>query len=526
MFRQLELTKENKRLLIKFAVSLLVTVLLTVMLCTLSAFAEQGTADSGAEQAVSTAEAQQSATGETQHNPGDYLDTDPTYVNKDAGSSVIQELIGVDASQPLEIIILLTLIALAPSMLIMMTCFTRIVIVLGFLRTAMQTQSTPPNMVITGMALFLTFFIMAPVFSEINEVAYQPYVSEELTTEEALDAASVPLKKFMLKQTSQDDLQFFLDLSKTEEPEGGYTDEYLQNDLSLTVIVPSFMISELKRAFQMGFLIFLPFLVIDLVVGSTLMSMGMMMLPPAMISMPFKILVFVLADGWNLLIGSVVASHNFNGSGNVDYALNRSFCGGMYENVYLHIFNNTRRLIASCDEQGLTDYAGMMRVVQAYAVQMLTDVYGPVAYTSCIEDPTNGASFSYDTQQSIYNSIFELLDKALQDFQSPKSTLEERQSFDYWCNGDLDMWIQVANQLKLRAALRIVKADPTLAKQKAEEAAKGAILKQDVLINKSLSNEQTRMFEWGDSGMNANLTTILEGFQDPRLPLIMTNPKR
>ena len=310
MFRQLELTKENKRLLIKFAVSLLVTVLLTVMLCTLSAFAEQGTADSGAAQAVSTAEAQQSATGETQHNPGDYLDTDPTYVNKDAGSSVIQELIGVDASQPLEIIILLTLIALAPSMLIMMTCFTRIVIVLGFLRTAMQTQSTPPNMVITGMALFLTFFIMAPVFSEINEVAYQPYVSEELTTEEALDAASVPLKKFMLKQTSQDDLQFFLDLSKTEEPEGGYTDEYLQNDLSLTVIGPSFMISELKRAFQMGFLIFLPFLVIDLVVGSTLMSMGMMMLPPAMISMPFKILVFVLADGWNLLIGSVVASYN------------------------------------------------------------------------------------------------------------------------------------------------------------------------------------------------------------------------
>ena len=224
----------------------------------------------------------------------------------------------------------------------------------------------------------------------------------------------------------------------------------------------------------------------------------------------------------DLFSGYFMTPHNFNGSGNVDYALNRSFCGGMYENVYLHIFNNTRRLIASCDEQGLTDYAGMMRVVQAYAIQMLTDVYGPVAYTSCIEDPTNGASFSYDTQQSIYNSIFELLDKALQDFQSPKSTLEERQSFDYWCNGDLDMWIQVANQLKLRAALRIVKADPTLAKQKAEEAAKGAILKQDVLINKSLSNEQTRMFEWGDSGMNANLTTILEGFQDPRLPLYMT----
>ncbi len=311
MFKQYQLTKENKRLLLKFAVSLLVTVLLTVMLCTLSAFAEG--AQAAAEAAPAATQQASAATGEapteTDKQPGDYLDTDPTYVDEDAGSSVIQELIGVDASQPLEIIILLTLIALAPSLLIMMTCFTRIVIVLGFLRTAMQTQSTPPNMVVTGMALFLTLFIMAPVFSEINEVAYQPYVSEELTTQEALEAASVPLKKFMLKQTSNDDLQFFLDLSKTETPDE-ITEEYLENDLSLTVIVPSFMISELKRAFQMGFLIFLPFLVIDLVVGSTLMSMGMMMLPPAMISMPFKILVFVLADGWNLLIGSVVASYN------------------------------------------------------------------------------------------------------------------------------------------------------------------------------------------------------------------------
>lgn len=306
--KRLQLTKENKRLALKFAVSLFVSVFLTVLLCTLSAYAQNNSAAVSA-----TAEASAAATAEaipTDRQPGDYLDTDPTYVDEDAGSSVIQELIGVDASQPLEIIILLTLIALAPSLLIMMTCFTRIIIVLGFLRTAMQTQSTPPNMVLTGIALFLTFFIMAPVFSEINEVAYQPYVSEQLTAEEALEAASVPLKRFMLKQTSNDDLNFFLDLSKTEEPEGGYTQEYIENDLSLTVIVPSFMISELKRAFQMGFLIFLPFLVIDLVVGSTLMSMGMMMLPPAMISMPFKILVFVLADGWNLLIGSVVASYN------------------------------------------------------------------------------------------------------------------------------------------------------------------------------------------------------------------------
>lgn len=296
---RLQLTQENKRLVLKFAVSLLVTIFLAVMLGTLSAYAEQ---NSAATQEVGSAE--------SNPQPGDYLDTDPLYVDEDAGSSVIQELIGVDASQPLEVIILLTLIALAPSLLIMMTCFTRIIIVLSFLRSAMQTQNTPPNIVLTGMALCLTIFIMAPVFAEINEVAYQPYVSEELTTEEALDAASVPLKRFMLKQTSSDDLNFFLDLSNTEEPEGGFTQEYLENDLSLTVIVPSFMISELKRAFQMGFLIFLPFLVIDLVVGSTLMSMGMMMLPPAMISMPFKILVFVLADGWNLLIGSVVSSYN------------------------------------------------------------------------------------------------------------------------------------------------------------------------------------------------------------------------
>ncbi len=296
---RLQLTQENKRLVLKFAVSLLVTIFLAVVLCNLSAYAEQ---NSAATQEVGSAE--------SNLQPGDYLDTDPLYVDEDAGSSVIQELIGVDASQPLEVIILLTLIALAPSLLIMMTCFTRIIIVLSFLRSAMQTQNTPPNIVLTGMALCLTIFIMAPVFAEINEVAYQPYVSEELTTEEALDAATVPLKRFMLKQTSSDDLNFFLDLSNTEEPEGGYTQEYLENDLSLTVIVPSFMISELKRAFQMGFLIFLPFLVIDLVVGSTLMSMGMMMLPPAMISMPFKILVFVLADGWNLLIGSVVSSYN------------------------------------------------------------------------------------------------------------------------------------------------------------------------------------------------------------------------
>ncbi|MGN0640361.1 MAG: flagellar type III secretion system pore protein FliP [Oscillospiraceae bacterium] len=305
----------DKKLVLRFFASFLLSALLIALACGLSAYA--ASAESSATSNVSSATSDTSNTSNTSDTsgstakPGDYVDNEATSVGT-PGSSVLQEVIGVDASQPLEIIILLTLIALAPSLLIMMTCFMRIVIVLGFLRSAMQTQNTPPNMVLTGIALFLTIFIMAPVFSEINDTAYQPYVNEKITTEEALETASVPLKRFMLKQTSNDDLEFFINLSKTEIPEGTeLTDEYKQNELPLTIIVPSFMISELKRAFQMGFMIFLPFLIIDIVVGSTLMSMGMMMLPPAMISMPFKILVFVLADGWNLMIGSLVSSYNW-----------------------------------------------------------------------------------------------------------------------------------------------------------------------------------------------------------------------
>lgn len=226
----------------------------------------------------------------------------------------------------------------------------------------------------------------------------------------------------------------------------------------------------------------------------------------------------------DLFSGYFMTPHNFNGSGNVDYALNRGFCGGMYENVYLHIFNNTRRLIASCDEQGLSDYGAMMRVVQAYAIQMLTDAYGPVAYSSVIEDPTGGASFAYDTQESIYTELFNLVDEALANFKG-EASVADMQSFDYWCNGDIALWKKVANQLKLRMAMRIVKVNPTLAKQKAEEAAQGGVLTsadRDILINQGLSNEMTRMFDWGDCGMNASLITILEGFNDPRLPLYVT----
>lgn len=308
------LFEADKKLMLKFAVSLFLTVLFTFVLVGVTSYAAANSDTSNTSTSVSETESNSETSGsgdsESTAQPGDYTDSPGQSVGSDPGSSLLQQIVGVDASQPLEIIILLTLIALLPSMLIMMTCFARIVIVLGFLRSAMQTQNTPPNIVLTGLALFLTLFIMAPVFSEINEIAYQPYANEEITTQEALERASVPLKKFMLKQTTNDDLQFFVDLSKTEVPEGGMTDEYKENELSLTVIIPSFMIGELKRAFQMGFMIFLPFLIIDIVVGSTLMSMGMMMLPPAMISMPFKILVFVLADGWNLMIGSIVSSYN------------------------------------------------------------------------------------------------------------------------------------------------------------------------------------------------------------------------
>ena len=315
----------DKKLVLRFLASFLLTGVLLAVLCGLRAYAASSDDGNTSQSAAvsdnfapagsvseSGSAGSESGSGESSGlKPGDYTSGPASSVGT-PGSSVLQEVIGVDASQPLEIIILLTLIALAPSILIMMTCFMRIVIVLGFLRSAMQTQNTPPNMVLTGIALFLTIFIMAPVFSEINDTAYQPYVNEKITTQEALETASVPLKRFMLKQTSNDDLEFFIKLSKTEIPEGTeLTDEYKQNELPLTTIIPSFIISELKRAFQMGFMIFLPFLIIDIVVGSTLMSMGMMMLPPAMISMPFKILVFVLADGWNLMISSLVASYNW-----------------------------------------------------------------------------------------------------------------------------------------------------------------------------------------------------------------------
>ncbi len=205
----------------------------------------------------------------------------------------------------MDIMFLFLFLAVVPSLLIMMTSFTRIVIVLSFLRNALGTQQSPPNQVLTGLALFLTLFIMSPVFSQIGSQAYEPYRAGEITREEAFDLAQEPMKEFMLKQTEKKSLDLFLSISKEEVPDLSDGPE-AYTSLGLSVIVPSFILSELNKAFTMGFLIYIPFLIIDLVVSSTLMSMGMVMLPPTMIALPFKIMMFVLVDGWELVIKTLI----------------------------------------------------------------------------------------------------------------------------------------------------------------------------------------------------------------------------
>ncbi len=203
----------------------------------------------------------------------------------------------------LSILLLITVLSVAPAILVLMTSFTRIVIVLGFVRTSLGTQQMPPNQVLIGLAMFLTFFIMAPTFSQVNEVALQPYLKGQISQTEAFQEAAVPMKKFMFSHTREKDLMLFMNYTKTEKPE-------TFEDIPITVLIPAYAISELKTAFQMGFMIFIPFLVIDMIVASTLMAMGMMMLPPVMISLPFKLLLFVLVDGWYLIVKSLLLSFN------------------------------------------------------------------------------------------------------------------------------------------------------------------------------------------------------------------------
>ena len=201
----------------------------------------------------------------------------------------------------MQIFLLMTVLSLAPAILIMLTSFTRVVIVLSLLRRALGTMQMPPNQVLIGLALFLTFFIMTPVWQQINQTALQPYLEDKIEQKQALQKAAEPLRGFMFKQTREKDLALFVNIAKIERPKD-------VDDIPISVLIPSFIISEVKTAFQIGLLLYVPFLIIDMVVASVLLSMGMMMLPPIMISLPFKLMLFVLADGWNLLIGSLVRS--------------------------------------------------------------------------------------------------------------------------------------------------------------------------------------------------------------------------
>ena len=209
------------------------------------------------------------------------------------------------AASTVQILMILTVIALAPSILIMMTGFTRILIVLSFVRNALGLQQTPPNQVVIGLALFLTFFLMAPVFSQMNDEALQPYINNEISQDEAIDNALRPVRNFMLNQMSNNmsDLRTFLNISRAPMPE-------TYEEIKTEVIIPAFIIGELRRAFIIGFFIYVPFLIIDLVVASTLMSLGMMMLPPAMVAMPFKLILFLVVDGWSLIVKTLIMSFN------------------------------------------------------------------------------------------------------------------------------------------------------------------------------------------------------------------------
>ncbi len=206
-----------------------------------------------------------------------------------------------EVSTALQVLFVLTILSVAPAILLMTTAFTRIIIVLSFVRQAMGTQNTPPNQVLLGLALFLTFFIMAPTINTINKQALQPYMQEKITQQQALNRSVGVIRDFMFTQVKESELQLFIDITKEEQPAD-------KKEISSAILIPAFMLSELKRSFQMGFMIYVPFLVIDMLVSSVLMAMGMMMLPPIVISLPFKLLLFVLVDGWQLVVGSLMKS--------------------------------------------------------------------------------------------------------------------------------------------------------------------------------------------------------------------------
>lgn len=206
-----------------------------------------------------------------------------------------------DVSTTLQVLAALTVLSIAPSILVMTTSFVRTVVIIGFLRNAMSTQNVPPNQVVIALSLFITFYIMGPYWSQMNDQGLQPYLNGQITQEEAITKVVAPMREFMFKQTRESDLALFVNLSDSPRPES-------QDDVSTFTLIPAYVISELKTAFQVGFMVYIPFIVIDMIVASTLMSMGMMMVPPVMISLPFKIMLFVMVDGWHLLIRSIITS--------------------------------------------------------------------------------------------------------------------------------------------------------------------------------------------------------------------------
>ncbi len=266
--------------------------ILLVLLCVLTFFCSTKVYAAPVRSDANTDEIEGSTAGEVQDpdSPEDF----ELNITSNAGSSSL--------SASMKMVLVLTVLSIAPFIVIMVTSFTRIVVVLHFVRAALGTQTTPPNQVLVGLALFLTLFIMSPVITQINTDCIQPFEAGEMTQEEALNAGLKPLRTFMFQQTNRKDIRLFLELSKQSED----VEVSNENEIPTTVLIPAFMISELRTAFIIGFLIYLPFIVIDMVVASTLMSMGMMMLPPTTISMPFKILLFVLADGWNLVVGQLI----------------------------------------------------------------------------------------------------------------------------------------------------------------------------------------------------------------------------
>lgn len=241
------------------------------------------------------------ATGSSSSSSSSTIGSDES--NNDFNLNITSNAGSASLSSTLQILLVLTVISIAPSLLIMVTSFTRTIIVLHFTRTALGTNSTPPNQIIIGLAVFLTFFIMAPTFQEINTNAIKPLQAGEITQDEAFEKGIEPLRTFMFKQTNRKDIKLFLNIANVEAD----SIEQLE-DIPTTTLIPAFIISELRTAFIIGFLIYIPFIIIDMVVASTLMSMGMMMLPPTTISMPFKLLLFIMADGWNLIIGQVVST--------------------------------------------------------------------------------------------------------------------------------------------------------------------------------------------------------------------------